>query len=565
MLMPAIDHLDVWVSARKTRKKSGRGAKSAQKDYGIRSLRNLILNLALSGRLTTQTEISAKSDLSKLLGLKPHDIVECEGIPENWFACRLDSISEIIRGVTYTKSDASKILSSGTISLLRGGNIQSSIVLDDLVYLKPTLASEKQMLKFGDFLIAMSSGSPSLVGKAAFFDKEVEATFGAFCAVVRPAEVKLTEYLRVYFQSPKYRDQTLAQGKGIGIQNLNKTKLSEISVPLPPLEEQKLIVAKVDELMRLIDDLEAQTETARESHGELVDALLRTLVESENANDLSENWNVLSAHFEKLFTTEESVEKLKAAILNLAVRGKVSNQNPSDSDASELIKQLRAVRKTKENAKIVKRAKLHDLGGVFPHKIPKGWAWATFPEIGMFERGKSKHRPRNARKLFNPGIYPLVQTGEVARAGKYVEEAHSYYSEFGLAQSRLWPKGTLCITIAANIADSAILGLDACFPDSVVGFIPFSPITDVSYFLYFMKTAKNDLLKYAPSTAQKNINLGILGQLAVPLPPIEEQKRIVTMVDKLMDFCDNLIANIRTSEALKVELSESVVYHVSAP
>jgi type I restriction enzyme, S subunit len=121
----------------------------------------------------------------------------------------------------------------------------------------------------------------------------------------------------------------------------------------------------------------------------------------------------------------------------------------------------------------------------------------------------------------------------------------------------------MCITIAANIAETAILTFDACFPDSIVGFIPHKEIGDSKYFEYFMRTAKTRIQEYAPSTAQKNINLGILEQVAIPLPPFAEKKRIVAKVDELMDLCDQLEAQITQTQTLNAALTDSLVHHLA--
>src|SRR5207248_11617213 len=115
----------------------------------------------------------------------------------------------------------------------------------------------------------------------------------------------------------------------------------------------------------------------------------------------------------------------------------------------------------------------------------------------------------------------------VARSNGVIKTYTSKYNDRGLAQSKKWPAGTLCITIAANIADSGILDFDACFPDSVVGFIPAEEFPNARYFEYFLRTAKADLLDFAPATAQKNINLEILNAVVIPLPPLAELNRIV--------------------------------------
>lgn len=177
--------------------------------------------------------------------------------------------------------------------------------------------------------------------------------------------------------------------------------------------------------------------------------------------------------------------------------------------------------------------------------------------------GKSKHRPRNDPSLFDPGIYPLIQTGEVSRAGKFITEVHSYYSEVGLAQSRLWPAGTLCITIAANIADSAILSFDACFPDSVVGFIPARRFEDARYFLIFMKTARQRLVDFAPATAQKNINLDVLNSVLIPLPPAAEQRRIVSRVEELQRLCADLRRRLTQARTTQAQLADALVAEVA--
>jgi type I restriction enzyme S subunit len=141
----------------------------------------------------------------------------------------------------------------------------------------------------------------------------------------------------------------------------------------------------------------------------------------------------------------------------------------------------------------------------------------------------------------------LIQTGDVARSQGTIQTYTSKYNDFGLAPSMRWPAGTLCITIAANIADSGILEFDACFPDSVVGFVPASMFENARYFEYFVQTAKANLLEFAPATAQKNINLEILTSVLIPLPPLAEQRLIVAKVDELMALCDRLEEQLATT------------------
>ena len=163
------------------------------------------------------------------------------------------------------------------------------------------------------------------------------------------------------------------------------------------------------------------------------------------------------------------------------------------------------------------------------HALPE----ATLPELGEFGRGVSKHRPRNDPKLLG-GKYPLIQTGDVASANLYITSYTTTYSELGLAQSKMWGKGTLCITIAANIAKTAILNFDACFPDSIVGFTANGRTNNI-FIHYWFSFFQEILESQAPESAQKNINLKILSELKVIVPSKEKQDAFaafVTQTDK---------------------------------
>ena len=154
---------------------------------------------------------------------------------------------------------------------------------------------------------------------------------------------------------------------------------------------------------------------------------------------------------------------------------------------------------------------------------------ATLPDLGKFGRGVSKHRPRNDIKLLG-GKYPLIQTGDVANAGLYITSYSSTYSELGLKQSKMWDKGTLCITIAANIAKTAILEFDACFPDSVVGFTA-NERTNNIFIHYWFSFFQAILESQAPESAQKNINLKILSELKVIVPEKKKQDEFASFVE----------------------------------
>lgn len=166
-----------------------------------------------------------------------------------------------------------------------------------------------------------------------------------------------------------------------------------------------------------------------------------------------------------------------------------------------------------------------------PVKNTMDWEIKSLSELGELNRGVSKARPRNSPELLG-GPYPLIQTGEVANAKTYITSFNSTYSEKGLAQSKMWPKGTLCITIAANIAQTSILTFDACFPDSVVGFISRN-MTNELFIHYWFSFFQKILDEQAPQVAQKNINLKILSELNVIVPPLSLQNRFAAFVERV--------------------------------
>lgn len=418
-------------------------------------------------------------------------------------------------------------------------------------------------------------------GKSAVF-RNVPNGIGAGTTelhVFRPApESVISNYVWIFLKSPGFRTggESVMTGSA-GQKRVPADYFAKTPFPLPPLAEQKRIVARVDELMKRCDELEARQKERDARHTVLVSSCLHALVAPARAaarppsakpsaalvdeRPRDPHFILHPSSFNILFTSPDSVAQLRKTILQLAVQGRLVPQDPRDEPADELLGRIRAacegpMRRGESPPTESISARLRSTN---PYDLPRGWIWARFLELGEFGRGKSKHRPRNDPALYKGGRYPMVQTGDIARAAGFVTTHTALYNEVGLAQSRMWPAGTMCVTIAANIADTAILGFDACFPDSVVGFVPSPLIGDAQYFEYFMRTAQDKLADFAPSTAQKNINLGILNAVMIPLPPLNEMRRIVAKVNELMALCDALEAKLTQSRADADTIAAAVV------
>lgn len=278
--------------------------------------------------------------------------------------------------------------------------------------------------------------------------------------------------------------------------------ISGFELLLPPGSEQGRIVSKIDELFSQIDEGERALKRVQV----LVERYRQSVLKAAVTGELTRDWR--EQHKGELESGEALLQRIlkarreaweKAELEKMAAKGKTP-----ENDA------------WKKKYKEPEPPDTTDLP-----ELPEGWVWASLPQLGEFGRGKSKHRPRNDQKLYG-GDYPFLQTGTIRASKGRISTFDNTYNESGLAQSKLWPSGTVCITIAANIAASGVLEFDACFPDSVVGLIACKGVVP-EYIEFFIRTARDKLDRYAPATAQKNINMEILEKLAIPLPSTLEQ------------------------------------------
>ena len=546
----------------------------------VARLRELILALAVQGKLVRQdvrdepasallqrigmerTRLAAVGKLGRSRDLRLDDESEPPySLPNGWCWSTLASI-----GIINPRNEAGD---DQVASFVQMSSIPVAFTDAHVTEPRPWRDIKSGFTQFAEGDVGVAKITPCFEnGKSTVF-QNLSNGIGAGTTelhIVRPLCGISPRYVLIFLKNPGFlRDGEAKMTGTAGQKRLPRTYFENSPFPLPPLAEQAHIVTRVDELMRLCDALEAKGRLEAEQHARLLNTLLGTLTDSTAPEELAANWQRVAAHFDLLLDRPEAVDALEQTVLQLAVRGLLVPQDPSGEPATALLARIRVEKDQLIASGKIRRDK--PLLGVnadsAPFALPYGWTWARFPELGEFGRGKSKHRPRNDPTLFSPPIYPLVQTGEVARAKGTILEYHSKYSELGLAQSRLWPAGTLCITIAANIADAAILGFDACFPDSVVGFVPARCLGGTTYFHAFLETAKTDLIKFAPATAQKNINLEVLESLLVPVPPKREVERIVVRVTELRRLCAELRQRLIASQAAQAHLADTLVDEVA--
>lgn len=371
---------------------------------------------------------------------------------------------------------------------------------------KPTRIAEA-----GDILISVRApvGPTNLASHT--------CAIGRGLAAIRP--IISRPYVQYYL---KLTENDLAsKGTGTTFKAITKDVLKNHRIKIAPLNEQKRIVDKIERLFSDLDEGEALLKTVQKQLATYRRSVLKAAVTGE----LTKDWREQNKH--RLEHGDVLLQRiLKSRRDNWQGRGKY--QEPTAPDTANL------------------------------PELPEGWVWATLPQLGEFGRGKSKHRPRNDPKLYENGKYPFLQTGTVRNSRGRIKSYDTMYNDLGLKQSKLWPVGTVCITIAANIAESGILEIEACFPDSVVGLIP-DPKIYGSYVEFFIRTAKANLDRYAPATAQKNINLEILEKVAIPFPSTDEQKEIVDKVSQIFSQIDALENWCATELARSSTLRQSIL------
>ncbi len=369
-------------------------------------------------------------------------------VPENWCWTKLRVVSEVVTGSTPSKKKPEYY--GEEFPFFKPADLDAGR--------KTIIASEylsNEGKKISRVIPAKSTAVCCIgsIGKSGYLEVD-----GATNQQINSVIPKINSlYLYYFINTEMFINELWEKSSATTISIVNKSKMEQNLVPLPPLEEQQRIVEQIESLFAKLDEAKEKVQFVRNC----CDDDFSSVVHEALTGNLTEEWRV---------------------------------QNGLSRD---------------------------------------GWKKSKLGNLGSLERGRSKHRPRNDPRLFG-GSYPFIQTGDVAEADVYIEKHKQTLSEFGLAQSRMFSKGTLCITIAANIGDVAILSYDCCFPDSVVGFTPCKDV-ESKYIYYMMSELQKEIEANAPATAQKNINLKILNDIDIIIPSVIEQREIIAILDDLYD------------------------------
>lgn len=372
----------------------------------------------------------------------------------------------------------------------------------------------------------------------------------------------------VVLRSPTSRESIIGTAsQTTNIANISLAKLNPFILGVPPLAEQQRIVAKVDELMLLCDQLEQQTEASIDAHATLVDVLLSTLTDSADADELAQNWARIAEHFDSLFTTEQSIEALKQTVLQLAVMGKLVPQNPDDEPASVLLEKIAEEKEQLIKDKVIKKEK--PLPAITddekPFELPQGWGWERLQNITNLITKGSSPKWQGVQYTEDPKDILFV-TSENVGSFKLIFKNRKYVEKkFNEIESRsILQKGDFLMNIVgASIGRTAIYDLDisANINQAVCLIRGYPNHLNSFYLLMFFNSAIciSYMFDKQVDNARANLSMGNISKFLIPIPPLAEQHRIVAKVDELMAICDQLKVKLKQSQETQVQLTDALI------
>lgn len=571
-------HLAIWTTAQ-TEKKSGRGRASgnAGSVYGIKKLRELILELAVRGKLVPQdpndepaSELLKRiqADKAKLIAegkLKKEKPLAAIGedeklfeLPLGWDWLRVGSLGDWGAGATPLRSISSYY--GGSMPWFKSGELTADFI--DTAEEKVTeLALKECSLRLnqpGDVLIAMYGAT---IGKASIL--KVPATTNQAVCACTPNGCIFNRYLLLMLKAMKAN--FVGQGAGGAQPNISREKIIATLTALPPLAEQHRIVAKIDELMALCDQIENQHLNAAGAHETLVSALLDTLTHSQNATEFQSNWQRITEHFDVLFTTEASIDALKQTLLQLAVMGKLVPQDPNDEPAGELLKRIQA-----EKAKLIAQGKLKKEKPLAPitedkkpFELPKGWEWVRLNEL--LSKIGAGSTPLGGKQIYvNEGV-PFLRSQNIWDDGLKLDDVAYITHEIHQKMSGTHVcAGDLLFNITgASIGRCAIVpkdfGIGNVSQHVTIIRLLFKDALGFIHLVLISEHVQQAVMDVQVGVSREGLSIGKLGQFMIPIPPLAEQHRVVAKVDELMALCVQLKTRIQQASRQQQLLADALV------
>ncbi|MGB7816651.1 MAG: restriction endonuclease subunit S [Methylotenera sp.] len=558
------EHMDIWTAA-DTGKRSGRGRASSNAGsvYGVKKLRELILELAVCGRLVPQdaNDEPASELLKRIKAEKAKLVAEGKIKKEKPLAPITDDekLFELPHGWVLVRNCE--------LFQLRKGRIPKSLNEDELglPYLDIDALDRNIIRRYSEELTCPQSTDKDILvvcdgSRSGLVLDGKNGIIGSTLSII-DTPVFIQNYIKLIFKQGFEIFNTSM--KGAAIPHLDTQKLLQNPTALPPLAEQHRIVAKVDELMALCDQLEAQYSNAAEAHEKLVSHLLGTLTQSQSADDFSANWQRITAHFDMLFTTEASLDALKQTLLQLAVMGKLVPQDPKDEPASELLKRIQAEKaKLVADGKIKKDKPLAPIGeDEKPFELPENWEWVRLGHSLLKITDGTHHSPPN----LDNGAFKYISAKNIKSWGLDLSDITYITKDM---HEEIYSRCNPELGDVLYIKDGATTGI------ATINTLeePFSMLSSVALLKPSVGTNNQFLLKamtapffYAEMRSEMTgvaitrVTLAKLNNAVIPLPPLAEQHRIVAKVDELMALCDQLKTGITAANQQQQAIADSLV------
>ena len=559
---------------------------------GVARLRELILTLAVQGKLVPQdpADEPASRLLQKIRAEKDRLIAEGKikkdkplaaiaeeeepfELPDSWSWVALGEVIDIVRGITFPANQKTKEAAPGRIACLRTANVQQIIEWDDLLFVdRSFMGREEQLIQHHDIVMSMAN-SRELVGKVALIEHipHAEATFGGFLGVLRPQKID-PRYAMAVLRNPYARSLLIdSSSQTTNIANVSLAKLRPLPFPLPPEAEQSRIVARVEELMHLCDALEAKGQLEATQHAQLLSTLLGTLTASATPDELASNWQRVAQHFDLLLDRPQAIDALEQTLLQLAVRGLLVPQDPTDEPASVLLQKIRAEKDRLIAAGQIKRDK--PLPPVTdeekPFALPDSWKWVALGEVIDIVRGITF--PANQKtKEAAPGRIACLRTANVQQSIEWDDLLFVDRSFMG-REEQLIQHHDIVMSMANSRELVGKVALIEDIPHAEATFGGFLGVLrprkiDPRFAMAVLRTpyARSLLIDSSSQTTNiANVSLAKLRPLPFPLPPEAEQSRIVTRVTQLRRLCFELRQRLAEREAVQARLAEALVQQVA--